>query len=156
MQLLFPNGRLSIAWKSCTIHSATIFDSFWLANMKSSGKYPHDLEKDLAESFRVNVIGNINLFNLFLPLIRKGDAKKVITISSGMADIDLISKYDIDVAGPYAISKAAMNAAVAKYSAVGRKEGILFMSISPGLVETGHHSEGTEHSDALHYLDILS
>ncbi|KAM4056358.1 short chain dehydrogenase [Hirsutella rhossiliensis] len=120
--------------------------SEWSAfsSLEELGRDPDGLEQDLAESFNVNVIGNINLFNLFLPLVRKGGAKKVITISSGMADLDLINNYDLELAGPYTISKAAMNAAVAKYSAVGRKEGILFMSISPGVVETGHHSEATE------------
>lgn len=65
----------------------------------------------------------------------------MIAISTGMADINLISKYDIDVAGPYSISKAALNTAVAKYSALCKKDGILFMSISPGLVETGHQAQ---------------
>lgn len=63
-------------------------------------------------------------------------------MSSGMADLDLINSYDIELAGPYTISKAAMNVAVAKFAAVGKAEGILFFSISPGLVETGHHSDG--------------
>lgn len=113
-------------------------------SLEALGKDPIVLEKDLHDSFNVNVTGNIHLFNLFLPLIRNGRAKKVIAISTGMADINLISKYDIDVAGPYSISKAALNTAVAKYSALCKKDGILFMSVSPGLVETGHQAQTTE------------
>ncbi|KAI1098343.1 NAD(P)-binding protein [Jackrogersella minutella] len=96
------------------------------------------LEEDLLSSYKTNVVGNIHLFNLFLPLIRKGEAKKIISISTGMADIDLVSKFDIDTNGPYAMSKIALNLAVAKYSVEFRSEGILFMSISPGVVDTGN------------------
>ncbi|KJZ73134.1 hypothetical protein HIM_07518 [Hirsutella minnesotensis 3608] len=122
------------------------FVSEWSAfdDMETLGTDPIELEKDLLQSFNINVTGNIHLFNLFLPLIRNGNIKKVVAISTGMADIELIRKYDIDIAGPYSISKAALNAVVAKYSAKCRSEGILFMSISPGLVETGHHAEATE------------
>jgi NAD(P)-dependent dehydrogenase (short-subunit alcohol dehydrogenase family) len=36
------------------------------------------------------------------------------------------------------MSKAATNTAVAMYSAIYKQEGILFMSIHPGVVDTGH------------------
>lgn len=68
----------------------------------------------------------------------KGDAKKVITLSSGHADVDAISKYDISIAGSYSASKAAMNVIVAKFSAEYRRQGVLFLSISPGVVDTGN------------------
>lgn len=55
-----------------------------------------------------------------------------------MADLDLISKYEIEISGPYAAGKAAMNAVVAKFHAEYAKDGVLFMSISPGVVDTGH------------------
>jgi hypothetical protein len=44
-----------------------------------------------------------------MPLILKGKAKKVITLGTGMADDALTTKYDLELAGPYSISKAAMN-----------------------------------------------
>ncbi len=87
---------------------------------------------------KTNVVGTVHLFNLFVPLILRGRPKKVIAISSGMADIDLISKYEIELSGPYSIGKAATNAVVAKFSAEYAKHGVLFMSISPGVVDTGH------------------
>ena len=109
--------------------------------MGNRGEDPSRLEEDLLDLFKVNVIGNIQLFNLFVPLVLKGRVKKVITISSGLADIELTSKFDLDNAAPYSISKAAMNAAVAKFSAQYAKEGVLFMSICPGAVNTGHNSD---------------
>lgn len=109
------------------------------ANTRSTtrGENPDVLEKDIHDSIQTNVLGTIHLFNLFIPLLRKGVAKKAIAISTGMADVELIRNYDVDIAAPYALSKAALNVAVAKFSAQYRKEGILFMSISPGFVDTG-------------------
>lgn len=45
---------------------------------------PQALEEDLTSSFRANVVGPAFTINAFLPLIRKGALKKVITISTGM------------------------------------------------------------------------
>ncbi|PGH07981.1 hypothetical protein GX51_01421 [Blastomyces parvus] len=100
-------------------------------------KEPKRLEAELLENFSVNVIGNINLLSVFVPLVRKGVTKKVITLTSGGADSEFISRYEITTQMPYAVSKAAMNAATAKFSAQYRKEGILFMGIAPGVVDTG-------------------
>lgn len=114
----------------------------------SAASDPTRLEADLVESFQTNVVGNIHLFNLFLPLIQKGQAKKVITITTGMADLELITKYNIAIAGPYSISKAGMNAAVAKFSAEYQEEGILFLGISPGVVNTGNNDNGKNRLEA--------
>lgn len=105
---------------------------------------PEKLEEDLLASFRVNVIGQINLFNLFLPLILKGKAKKVITLTTGLADTNLTTNYNLELAAPYSISKAGTNMAVAKYHATYGPRGVLFMSISPGFVESGHQDGLTE------------
>lgn len=134
MQPSLITGPRTTASDCCKSSSSVIV--FLGLTYKISGAEPERLEKDLNESFRINVVGNVHLFNLFLPLIQKGQAKKVIYISSGMADIDLISKYSVQDGAPYSISKAAGNAAVAKFDAQYRSEGILFMSISPGVVDT--------------------
>ncbi|OTA89156.1 hypothetical protein M434DRAFT_23480 [Hypoxylon sp. CO27-5] len=97
---------------------------------------PEILEKELVDTFKVNVVGNIHLFNLFLPLIRRSSIKKVVAITTGMADLDFLAKYDTGLSGPYTISKGALNVAVAKFAAQHRDERILFMAISPGVVDT--------------------
>lgn len=99
------------------------------------------LEKELLECFQTNVVGTVHLINVFLPLILKGSAKRVIALSTGMADVDLIGKFGVASAAPYAISKAALNAAVAKFSAQYADRGVLFLSISPGLVDTGNYND---------------
>jgi len=106
---------------------------------------PEELEKCSSELFQTNVVGNVHLFHNFMPLILKSKAetKKVITITSGVADIDLTNNFEIDIGALYAASKAAMNIIVAKFSVQYKKDGVLFMGISPGLVEVGHYADGT-------------
>lgn len=106
------------------------------------GEQPEALEENLIKCFKINTVSNIHLFNLFMPLILKGDVKKVIAISSGHASLDAISNLEIEVAPLYTISKAGLNAAVAKFSAQYAKDGVLFMSICPGMVDTGHFANG--------------
>jgi len=72
-----------------------------------------------------------------MPLVLKGRVKKVVTISSGMADHDLAIKYGIYENGPYSISKAAMNMVTSKYQAEFENDGVLFIGVCPGMVDTG-------------------
>lgn len=99
------------------------------------------LEQSLMESFRVNAVGTVHVINAFLPLIKKGTAKKVVLISSGMADPALVNS-GIATASAYTISKAAANMVIYKYNAKYQKEGILFFALSPGVVATW--AEGDE------------
>ena len=99
----------------------------------------HDIFiKDLRETFETNVIGVMNTVSAFIPLILKSPIKKVITISTGMADTDMINKFGVANAVPYSISKGATNVMVAKYNAEYKDQGVLFLAISPGFVDTGH------------------
>lgn len=61
----------------------------------------------------------------------------MIAISTGISDPKMTLKADIYQATSYAISKAALNMVVAKFSAVYREKGVLFMAICPGAVDTG-------------------
>ncbi|KAI1192841.1 NAD(P)-binding protein [Nemania serpens] len=103
----------------------TTFDTF--DSLNTLAETPKELHEDFTRCMDVNVVGNIYLFNAFVPLILKGKVKKVVVISSGMADIELIRDYDIASGAIYACSKAAMNVVTAKYSA----------HISPGSVDVG-------------------
>ncbi|KAI0121946.1 NAD(P)-binding protein [Daldinia grandis] len=105
---------------------------------------PEGLEEDLILSFKTNTVGNIHLFNYFLPLIRKGEAKKVLSISTGIADFDMVRQLELDTSGAYTLSKAALNLAVAEYHAQFHTEGILFFSVSPGVVATSGHDNAID------------
>jgi len=110
--------------------------------IQTRGKEHEKLEEDVMSSFRQNVMGNIHLFNLSLPLILKGRVKKIIAISTGHADIDMVAKYNVHDTPSYAISKAALNMVVAKYSAEYSSQGVLFMTVAPGVVDTGLNKDG--------------
>lgn len=96
----------------------------------------------MLDAFKTNVVGNVHLINLFMPLIRRGSAKKIIAITSALAENDVTAMYDVEIAGPFCISKAALNHAMSKLSAQHRREGVLLMSLSPGFVDTGHLGKG--------------
>ena len=115
------------------------------------------LEKELLDAFTINVVGVTKTITAFLPLIKQSKIKKVISISTGMADLgkhfiafirgqrmltrlaDMVNQFSVAMSAPYSVSKAALNLVVAKYNAAYAAQGILFMSISPGFVDT---SEG--------------
>ncbi|KAF2430597.1 NAD(P)-binding protein [Tothia fuscella] len=94
------------------------------------------LEDELSKGFAVNVVGVSNTVTAFLPLIKESKTKKVITISTGMADLDVVNTLGLGVGTPYSVSKGALNVLVAKYSAAYAPQGILFLSISPGMIDT--------------------
>ncbi|KAJ7083240.1 NAD(P)-binding protein [Mycena epipterygia] len=94
------------------------------------------LEHELLDYFRVNTLGTINTTNAFLPLLRAGTVKKVITLSSGAASPDLITATGSAGQVGYAISKASLNMAVTKFAVALKAEGFVFLALSPGIVDT--------------------
>ncbi len=106
---------------------------------------PETLDDDLERGWKTNVVGVIYAINAFLPLVRAGKVKKVLALSTGMADDAITRDYGVWEHAPYSINKAALNTTIAKYSARYSGEGVLFLSISPVLVGTGHDMpEGSE------------
>ncbi|KAH7383962.1 hypothetical protein BKA66DRAFT_463186 [Pyrenochaeta sp. MPI-SDFR-AT-0127] len=120
----------------------TLFDAY--DPIGTFADRPKEIEETMRELFDVNVIGNVHLFNLFLPFILKGETKKVIVIASAWADPDWTNKYDLTPGSLYGASKAAMNLITCKYSAQYKKEGVLFLSLSPGMVEVGLYDGATK------------
>ncbi|KAJ3553501.1 hypothetical protein NM688_g3573 [Phlebia brevispora] len=104
-------------------------------------EYPDEktLEDDLLQSVKVNVMGVINTINAFLPLLKASAEKstvKVVSLSSGMADTDLVVQHGVTMTVPYAISKAGLNMVIAKYASKYRGTNLGFLAISPGVVNT--------------------
>ncbi|KAI0116374.1 hypothetical protein GGR51DRAFT_501144 [Nemania sp. FL0031] len=106
------------------------------SNISELAKDPKVFEDAFTHTMSTNMIGNVYLFTSLMPLILKGKAKKIIAISSAQADSELLRKYDIELMPMYAASKAALNAVVAKFSAQYARDGVLIMSICPGMVDT--------------------
>jgi NAD(P)-dependent dehydrogenase (short-subunit alcohol dehydrogenase family) len=92
--------------------------------------------EELRQSMNTNVAGTLFAFNAFMPLVLKSSIKRVSAISSAAVD----AKYMVEAEDPinvhYALSKAAVNTLVAKFAARYKQEGVLFVSISPGWVNT--------------------
>lgn len=57
-----------------------------------------------------------------------------------MTDEKVTVEIELFESAPYSISKAAINMAIAKFQAEFKNEGIIFMGVCPGNVNTGHHS----------------
>ncbi len=94
------------------------------------------LKDELMTSVLTNVLGPMYAINAFLPLIRKGETKKIFVISTGMADPKFAELAGVPTAVPYTSSKAAVNMVVVKYAIELKQEGIMIVALSPGLVNT--------------------
>lgn len=94
------------------------------------------LRDDMTASFNVNVIGVMFTINAFLPLIRNGSVKKIIVMSTGLADLDFALKFGMPTSITYTTTKAALNMIVLKYALELKSDGIIFLALSPGLVNT--------------------
>ncbi|KFZ13491.1 hypothetical protein V502_06572 [Pseudogymnoascus sp. VKM F-4520 (FW-2644)] len=103
------------------------------------------LRREFINNLDMNVVGVIYSINAFLPLIRKGNAKKITVISTGLADLELAQKANIAFSVLYSSTKAATNIVVAKYAAELRGEGIILLALSPGVVNTATSPPLPEH-----------
>ncbi|OBT71611.1 hypothetical protein VF21_08948 [Pseudogymnoascus sp. 05NY08] len=110
-----------------------------LRNLSDFTESPEVLHKDLVDSFSINVAGLINTVNAFIGGVRKGQVKKVIAITSGMGDIGFVG----------------VNMALAKYSAIYKQEGILFLGICPGSVNTDALNAGNLNEEDLKRLQVV-
>lgn len=71
---------------------------------------------DFNASLSTNVLGPILTTNAFLPLLKKGSLKKVLTLSSGMGDPEMNLKAGISNQVAYCVSKAALEMVNVKYA----------------------------------------
>ena len=86
---------------------------------------------------KTNALATAHLFHAFTPLLLAGKAKTAIAITTAMGTPSFVRTHDFDMGTAYGISKEALNSIVAKFAAQYRKDGLLFMGISPGIVATG-------------------
>ncbi|RDH36880.1 NAD(P)-binding protein [Aspergillus welwitschiae] len=126
------DGKLDVL-----IHNSNAVDKASMASTPS--QLPFDaqaIQEIFNPSLNTAIYGGLWATNAFLPLIEKGVQKKIVHISSGMADVELINKAGISNAVAYSIAKAGMNVVVAKYAAELAPKGIKVLALSPGWVDT--------------------
>ncbi|KAJ5278801.1 short-chain dehydrogenase [Penicillium angulare] len=126
------DGKLDVL-----IHNSNAVD------MASMGYNPSQLPFDaqaireiFEPSFSTGIYGGLWTTNAFLPLVEKGTQKKIVHISTAMADVTFINKTGVSYAVAYSVTKAGMNVQVAKYAAELAPKGIKVLALSPGWVDT--------------------
>lgn len=92
--------------------------------------------EEMDASIHANTVGVVYTINAFIDLVKSSSIKKVIVISSGMGDLDFVRETDIAASVTYAVSKAGANMIIAKYAALHKQDGVIFLALSPGFVQT--------------------
>ncbi len=119
------------------IHNAADIDVASMAFTPSQLPFGYDALWALCRgAMSTNVFGAIWSTNAFLPLLKQGVQKKVVHITTGMADLDFVKVTGAPHAVTMGISKAALNLVTAKYAAEFADQGIKFLALSPGWVNT--------------------
>jgi NAD(P)-dependent dehydrogenase (short-subunit alcohol dehydrogenase family) len=98
------------------------------------------LYDDMHASLDTNVLGVVYSINAFIPLVLKGTLKKVVVISTGLADTDVSipagGKDGNPIQVTYSSMKAALNMIVAKFAADLKPKDVKLLALSPGVVNT--------------------
>jgi len=79
------------------------------------------------------VTGTIGVLQAFLPLIRRGQDKKIVVISSGLGSIEK-AVYLPGLNDIYSVTRAALNMLIRKWGATLKPEGITSVVVHPGWV----------------------
>ncbi len=93
--------------------------------------------EEMNDYFQVNVIGSFDLIRLAHPMLKKGDGKSILTISSTLA------ARPIPGTGAYSAAKAALNMLTQSFALELAPDGIRVNSILPGVVDTPIHEPQT-------------
>ncbi|KAF2850858.1 short-chain dehydrogenase-like protein [Plenodomus tracheiphilus IPT5] len=109
--------------------------------INNAGLMPFTLDgienmNDLDDTFKINVTGVHYVTAALLPLLKKGNLKKVINISTTVGSIATAPKFSIFPVPAYKVAKAALNMLTVQYSLSFASEGFTFVAVSPGWVQT--------------------
>ena len=90
-------------------------------------------------------MGNLQLISLTLPLLRKGNMKKIFAMTSGNGVPSCIRQLKLQGRWPYATTKGALDIALIRLSNELHSEGFTVVSISPAVVfdRTGAEEKGS-------------
>jgi len=89
--------------------------------------------EDLAKVFDVNVAGPQRMTVAFLPLLEKGNLKKVINVSTALASLAWADRWPMVPTSAYKISKTALNMLNKHWAMDFADKGFTFLVLSPGV-----------------------
>ena len=134
---LLPSGLDVLIVNGAYINHDTAFLPSSAFASRTQAQVLHD---DMHASLDTNVLGVVYSINAFLPLVLKGTIRKVVVISTGLADTDLVNPADGTDGNPvqvtYSTMKAALNMVVAKFAAELKSQNVKLLALSPGVVNT--------------------
>ena len=122
MQIKELTNHLDIVINSAGIHSDTSFEILETTNLD-----------DCSFVYNVNAVGPLRVAKAFLPLIRNGNAPKIINISSESGSITWsgrVKEFD------YCMSKAALNMGSKLLSNYLKEDKISVLAVQPGWMRT--------------------
>ncbi|KAJ6091193.1 hypothetical protein N7467_003162 [Penicillium canescens] len=91
---------------------------------------------NLNDMFHANVTAAHLVSRAFLPLLRKGNKKTVVNISSTLGSITMADAFKSMPVPAYKISKAALSMLTVQYAHQYADDGFTFLGISPGWLRT--------------------
>jgi len=119
---------------------------YLVLNAAIVGQNDKELVEDVLSVFDVNVAGPLRVIQEFLPLVKKSQKKVVVAISSLVGNVSfqdfLLDFYhnNFGTKDPilygYRISKGALNLLTIMLAKDHQKEGVIFIPVHPGVVET--------------------
>lgn len=85
--------------------------------------------------YKTNALGVIHSIQAFLPILRAGNMKRIIVISSASVDPKFIRGASLTYMPAYAMTKAAALIVTTNYALKLAREGFIVISLSPGLAD---------------------
>ncbi|KAH6613148.1 short-chain dehydrogenase/reductase SDR [Boeremia exigua] len=91
---------------------------------------------DLTQVLNVNVFGVHNVTRAFLPLLKKGQLKKIANISSSLGSMALSAMGKFQPTPAYKVSKAAVNMLTVQWAESLESNSFVVLAICPGWAKT--------------------
>ncbi|CRG92570.1 hypothetical protein PISL3812_09632 [Talaromyces islandicus] len=113
---------------------------------------------DLEFTLSTNVTGVHRVTAAFLPLLSRGQVKKIVNVSSTLGSIELSVRSPATFHPSYKISKAALNMLTVQYAAELAPQGFTVFAVSPGWLQTdlgGSYADLKPSDGARATLDII-
>ncbi|KAK7992113.1 hypothetical protein PG996_012871 [Apiospora saccharicola] len=115
-----------------------------LINNVGAGPYANGIKNmdNLAEIFNVNVMSVQNMTTVFLPLLERGQLKKVANITTTVSSFAWSDAFVRLPAPAYKVTKAALNMLTLQWGMEYRDKGFTIFGVSPGWCKTDLGGEG--------------